>query len=273
MLATYKSELINFTPREIARYLQDAFPDIDFLKVTEIAFITGVFPNDAYLLTYVKTFLDEMKLISGGRFDPRTHSHQRMKVSSHLLRDEETMKAGRALGIKRFTYTVELVDNMRRALIMDIAKRGGRGPHPVLCPPVLPAQNWTLQQANADSSVVTEDRTRVIVKGSATFERVMSILETACRVFGQNEVEPVLIIGLDTYDDTMRCVRRLHAEGYKMLTRALFNAYDPDQVPLYRMTLPDAIAATEWINAHFSSGYRQVLDLADDYLRRFNPIQ
>lgn len=100
----------------------------------------------------------------------------------------------------------------------------------------------------------------------------MSILDTASRVFGRRGVEPVLIVGLDTYGDTVRGIKRLHAEGFTMLTRALFNAYGPDQIPLYRLSLPEAIAATELINQYFGSGHQQVIDLADRYVTQFNPI-
>ena len=88
MLPEYRSQLLSLSPGEMARYLHASFPSLDFLSVTEICFVTGVFPNDIYLLNYIDKFLDAMSHVSGGRFDPRQHRHQRMKVPSHLIRSD-----------------------------------------------------------------------------------------------------------------------------------------------------------------------------------------
>lgn len=273
MEVSYKRQLINLTPREMARYLRVVFPQIDFGLVREIAFITGVFPNDDYLLSYIDEFLVEMKVVSEGRFDPRENSHQWMKVSSHLLRTEHAMRTAKELGIKRFTYTVELVDPYQRSLQMNLANPR-RAVHVDAFRPLqwMPAEGKPVIPRPARAQDNTK-RLQTTVKGSATFEEVMAILDTAGRIFGQHQVEPVLILGLDTYDETMAALRRLHAEKFRMLTRSLYNAYDADQIPLYRMNLEEVIAVSEFARKHFVSGHRQVVDENDSYVVTLNPIR
>jgi hypothetical protein len=273
MSSTKRSSLINFTPSEIARYLRIIFPKLDFYDVAEVAFITGVFPNDEYLLNYVELFLDEMRSITNGRFDPCKHSHQRLKISSHLLRSENAMRSAVALGVKRFTYTVELVDAWQRHLQMNLAKPGRLQTKSTAASLEERVMNQCKAiQVPSDSCIIQDKEIRVTVKGSTTFESVMEILERASYVFGQQEVEPVLIIGLDTYQDTLRALERLYKEGYRLLTRSLLNAYSLSQLSLYRMSLPEIIVLTEFINKHFRSAYQPIIDSDDQNVIRYNTL-
>jgi hypothetical protein len=92
----------------------------------------------------------------------------------------------------------------------------------------------------------------------------MKILEKASNIFGKENIEPVIVIGLDTYEDTINNVRRLKNEGYTLLTRNIFRIYDNDQFDIYKMNLEEIIAANEEINILFPLGYKQVVDLNDN---------
>jgi hypothetical protein len=222
-----KSSLIYLSPKQLCKYIQVEFPHIDFAEISEVAILTSRFANAKQLLDYIEDFLFEIKVTTSGKFDPLNNEHQRVKVSTHLLNSEETMLKARKMGIKRYIYPIEAFNSDVRKNIMTNPNR-------------------------------TEN------KGDISFDEIMIILEKASKIFGKENIEPVIIIGLDTYEDTINNVKRLKEAGYTMLTRSIFRIYDNDQFNLYKMNLEEIIAANEEINILFPLGYKQVVELNDN---------
>jgi hypothetical protein len=222
-----KSSLIYLSPKQMCRYLQIEFSHIDFENISEIAILTSRFANVKQLLDYVRGFLSEMKIMTSGKFDPLKNKHQRIKISTHLLNSEDTMLEAKKIGIKRYIYPIEAFNSDVRKNLMTNSK-------------------------------LIEN------KGDVTFDDIMKILEKASNIFGKENIEPVIVIGLDTYEDTINNVRRLKNEGYTLLTRNIFRIYDNDQFDIYKMNLEEIIAANEEINILFPLGYKQVVDLNDN---------
>ncbi|QAT61464.1 hypothetical protein EQM13_07670 [Acidilutibacter cellobiosedens] len=171
--------------------------------------------------------MSEMKIMTSGKFDPLKNKHQRIKISTHLLNSEDTMLEAKKIGIKRYIYPIEAFNSDVRKNLMTNSK-------------------------------LIEN------KGDVTFDDIMKILEKASNIFGKENIEPVIVIGLDTYEDTINNVRRLKNEGYTLLTRNIFRIYDNDQFDIYKMNLEEIIAANEEINILFPLGYKQVVDLNDN---------
>ncbi len=105
-------------------------------------------------------------------------------------------------------------------------------------------------------------------KGDVSFEGILGILSQASNVFGIDKIEPVLIIGLDTYQDTMRGLRALKNGGYEILTHTVFRAYTEDQLQYYSMDLGEIVDVLAYIKNNFGFGYSQVVDLQNKSVKK-----
>ncbi len=93
------------------------------------------------------------------------------------------------------------------------------------------------------------------------FSEIITILDTASKVFGKENIEPVLIIGIDTYEDTMSALLQLKNKGYKTISYNVYRAYYEEQLNLYNMSLEEIVDVTEFIKRNFNQGYKQVVDM------------
>jgi hypothetical protein len=237
------NELVNMTGPEMARYMTTKFDVDDWAKIKEVAFITGVFPNDEVLLRYLSDFGGELKALTKGRFDPKENRDQTLKVSSHLLRDERTMKEAKKLGVNSFIFTMEMADNNRRAEVMPLA-------------------------VGKSGKQVDLDRVPIVVKGRDRFETILDILRTAIDVYGADNVSPVMVVGLDSRDISIQAMDRLKGIGVRNLIRGLNNIYDDTQFPLYQMPFEEAVTVMQYARDNFASGHRRIVDESDRNVKR-----
>jgi len=225
MTSSRKMSLINMLPDEFAKYLYMEYAYLGFENISEIAFVTGLFENVHVLFDYAKNFLRELNMLSKGKFNPILNAHQRLKISSCLIRDSKAMKEFQAIGVKRFMHTIEALDTTSRFDLLKVYKESASD----------------------------------VAKGKSTVNDEMAILLAAADVFGFGNVEPVLIIGLDVYDKTRGWICELHNQGFKILTRSMFNVYNTNQFEYYRMQLEEIICLSELIRKLFVSGHRSFI--------------
>lgn len=232
MKKDFYNTLIMFDPAEFARYLMIKYKDIDFNYVKQISFITGAFDNIQQLYDYINSFINHMDQYTKGKFSPINNESQSVKVSTHLIADKIWMNAFKQLGVRQFMYTIETLDDSNRKQYMV---------------------------ARTDTAVE---------KGTVPVCDTMHILENASSIFGKQNIEPVMIIGLDTYDKTKQWLQEMQKLGYSKLTRGIYNVYNANQLKYYKMNLPELINITEYINKNFLSGYRQILTPNNSLLRK-----
>ena len=226
-----KNTLINLDPAQMCRFLISELPDIEFGSLNEIYISTGRFTTKKDLLRFLKTFKNEVSNIWGDKFDPARNQNQWFKVSSHLLDTYEAMAEAKQYGVKKYLYPIEIISNSKRKAYMT---------HPSM-----------------------RDN-----KGDVSFEGILGILSQASNVFGIDKIEPVLIIGLDTYQDTMRGLRALKNGGYEILTHTVFRAYTEDQLQYYSMDLGEIVDVLAYIKNNFGFGYSQVVDLQNKSVKK-----
>ena len=223
--------LIYLTPEQMCRFLISELPDIEFGSLNEIYISTGRFTTKKDLLRYLKTFNLEVSKIWGEKFDPSRNQNQWFKVSTHLLDTCEAMAEAKQYGVKKYLYPIEIVSNSKR------------------------------------KSYMTHPRMRDN-KGDVSFEEILGILNQASNVFGKDKVEPVLIIGLDTYQDTMRGLKALKTAGHGILTHTIFRAYTEEQLQYYSMDLEEIVDVLAYIKNNFGFGYSQVVDLQNESVKK-----
>lgn len=226
-----KNTLINLDPAQMCRFLISELPNIDFGSLNEIYISTGRFRTKKDLLRYLKTFFLEVSKIWGEKFDPSRNQNQWIKVSTHLLDTCEAMSEAKQYGVKKYLYPIEMVSSSKRKAFMT---------HPSM------REN----------------------KGEISFEEILGILDQASGVYGKDKIEPVLIIGLDTYQDTMRGLEALKNEGYETLTHTIFRAYTEEQLQYYSMDLEEIVDVLAYIKNNFGFGYSQVVDLQNESVKK-----
>ena len=206
-------------------------PDIDYASIKEITTLTARFPTTDQLIEYLEGLYKGIMSLSGGRFDPVRNPAQRFKISTHLLRSKEDMLRAQKLGVNRYIYPLEIFDAERR-------------------------KRYMTSNLHAES------------KGDSSFEEVLSVLETASSVFGRENVEVVVLVGIDTYDDTLNGINRLHSLGYRIVTYNAFRVYDHDQIDMYQMTLEEIVDAISYIEELFTGGFKQVVNFGNRHAGR-----
>lgn len=211
------SKLVNFSPEEMVRYLIFKFGLDKVKSFRNISIITGAFSSAETALGYIEQFIRYMKSETDGSFDPIMHSNQSIKISSHLFESTEEMLSLKALGAKRFMYSVEMISENRNEILSN-------------------------EQIN---------------KGNLDCQSIINVLTKAIDIWGVESIEPVYIIGLDDFDRTMYWIDSLCKLGIPHLTRSLFNAYTPEHCKYYAMSFEEIINAVQVINARFRTGYRQ----------------
>lgn len=222
-----KCELTNLMPDELARYVFAIYGKVGFKKINEIAFITGGFKCEDDLVNYIQEFISVLGDITNNAFDPRLHWDQHIKVSSHLLKTKKNFRALKSMGMKIFTYTVESITDCNRKIILNDIPNS---------------------------------------KGYLGIDQVSEILENASSIWGKSNIESVIIIGVDKYDDTLEWLDKMYKTGYRTLTRGLFNVYNQNHFQYYQMNLEKIMSVASYINRRFISGYRQQLDTNNDHL-------
>lgn len=222
-----KAELVNLTPGEMARYLKIKFPYIkDWGAISEIAIVTGEFTTDEAVLKYIEGFVAEMKIVTSGQWNPLANSHQEITVSSHLLQSYDSMAIAKSLGMKHFLYTVEMVDDNREE-VMHVAGK--------------------------------EFKSSSVNKGHGSFSGILDILQTAIGIFGAENVEPALVIGLDPINEAVRAMDKLKALGINNVSRALLNVYNINQFQLMHTSFEDAVYMMQYAKNLFKSSQNRVI--------------
>jgi hypothetical protein len=226
-----KTELLNLSPEQLCRYLCSELPDIQFENLNEFYISTGRFRDTNHVLDYLRGLQKSIFEQYGSKFDPIRRQDQWFKVSTHLLNTLDSMKEAQSLGVKKYLYPIEIVSDMKRKFFMH---RSG----------------------------LMEN------KGEVSFEEVISVLDLASSVFGKTNIEPVLIIGIDTHMDTMKALRILKSEGYRMISYNVFRAYYEGQLQYYHMDFGEIVDVVAFIDSNFSSGYSQIVDLNNKSVRK-----
>jgi len=231
MTKSLRQSLVNLNPEQILRYVEKKLPELNFDLLTEVIVLTGRYANCDKLLDYVASIITGVRKMSGGKFDPTKNTHQRVKISTHLLASKDDMLKAKNIGINRYIYPIEVFNDDLRRRYMTV-----------------------------DS--YTDN------KGGVPINSVFESLEEAISVFGINAVEPVIIIGLDSYEDTVRGIQRIKNLGVDILTYSIFRVYDYDQFEMYRMTFEEIMDVISIIESTFSSGYKQIIDFDDKLINK-----
>lgn len=219
-LYTSKCNLFNFKPEEMARYLVCKYGVHILETLRSVAIITGAFRSPDDALDYIERFNSCLSNLTSGRFDPLHNDSQFYKISSHCFDSLHYMEKLKKVGVKQYMYSVEMVSDYRKEIL-----------------------------TNGE-----------ILKGKLNLASIKEVLETAASVWGNNYVEPTYVIGLDSFDDTFQWIDLLSGIGITKMTRALYNAYSPEQCKYYKMDLKSALVCALEINRRFSSGYHQYLN-------------
>ncbi len=228
MTSARKSELINLAPDEMARLLLVKFRGIkNWEDVSGITLVTGDFKDGERILSYMEEFVGVMGTLTAGQWDPAVHSHQDISVSTHLLRTRDVMERAKAIGMKRFIHTVEMVSDDEREAVMHL----GQGP---------------LQSTPKN-------------KGHSTFADSLRVLQTAIDIFGAENVEPVLVVGLDSLEKTQNAMDGLKAIGITHVSRGLINIYNMNQFGLLPVPFEEAVAGMQYARDLFASQYRRTV--------------
>jgi len=222
-----KKELINLSPDEMARYLKAKFPKTDWKDVSGITVVTGDFQSDHAILDYMQGFVESMDSVTSGDWSPISNSHQDLAVSTHLLESRESMERAKELGMKKFMYTVEMSDDDRREEVMYVSK-------------------------NVKNNAVN--------KGHTPFKGALGVLETAIDVFGVENVEPVLVVGLDPIEKTKQSLDKLRELKIRRVSRALVNIYNMNQFSLMRSGFEGAVEGMQYARDLFGSAHSRVVN-------------
>lgn len=160
--------------------------------------------------------------ISRGKFNPMRYENQRIKVSTHLLDDADSMLEAKSYGVKRYIYPVEIFNDALRTRYMT--------------------SQYYKQGTN---------------KGDVCISKVDKVLSQAKGIFGTSNVEPVVILGIDTYDDTKAGIAKIIEMGIKLLTYNVFRVYDTDQIEMYRMCFEEILDVEHYIKGNFERNFSQ----------------
>lgn len=219
-----KDELIMLSAEEMCRYLFIQFADLDYSTINEIMILTGRFATASQVVTFMKKMKVGLLHGTGGMFDPDKNKNQRLKVSTHILFSDSELLELKEIGIKRYVYPIEIFNDIFRQKYMT---------------------SKFYPQGNN--------------KGDILIHEVYNMLDSAADVFGKENIEPVLLIGIDTYEDTMNGLKKLYSKGYGTLTYNVFRIYDYDQMELIHMSFEEIARVIVWIEKHFRKGYKQVV--------------
>lgn len=212
-----RDRLVNLKPEELAVHLLVKYPELNWSSNMQIAIVTGTFANFKHMFTYIEQFVDTMSRTTQGKFDPRVKQLQNIHVLSHLARTRDEMDALRSIGVKTYQDTAEIVNDDRRAALMP--------------------------KANPKNRVL-------LGKGELKFEDILQSVADGVEVFGRNNYFVTLILGLDTYDDTMRGLQGLAEAGLTYLDRPAYQPFELGGISLY------AMGVTDLIRASFEAGRR-----------------
>jgi len=226
-----RKSLVNLSPDQIIRYIEMKLPELNFATLTEVIILTGRYYSTEDLLKYVERIVKGLNILSKGDFDPLLNHNQRVKISTHLLQSEDDMIRGKELGIKRFIYPIEIFNDGLRKKYMT---------------------NDTYSENKGDTPI------------SSVFE----VLERAVKIFGADNVEPVIIVGLDSYEETINGLKRIKQLGVNMLTYSVFRVYDCDQFEMYKLSLDEIVSIISIIENTFSNGYKQIIDFDDKQINK-----
>lgn len=224
-------ELIYLKSDQLCRYIQSELPDINYSTLNEFYISTGRFSTTKSLLNYLKNLQLNLKKISNNTFDPTRIKNQWIKVSTHLLDTTDAMNEAYSYGVKKYLYPIEIVCDKKRKQYMT--------------------------SKNLKNN-----------KGDVSFKEIISILDAASKVFGKENIEPVLIIGIDSYEDTLNALHVLKQEGYTTLSYNIYRAYYEEQLNLYNMSFEEIIDITNFIKNNFNQGYKQIVDMNNKYVKK-----
>lgn len=239
MLTSLNEKLVNLSAEEIVRYVEVEYPNYDFSKIIEIVVLTARFGSLNQLMLFMERFYKEIVRVSNGLFDPNKNDWQRIKVSTHLLTTREAMEQVYNFGVRRYIYPIEIFNDALRQTYMT---------------------SLYYQKGNN--------------KGDASIDEVYTCLTEAKKVYGADNVEPVVILGIDTFEDTFRGLQNLKRNGINLLTYNVFRVYDSDQLEMYHMSLKDILWLQHFISENFKSSFRQkITNSLPNYNRKYRDIK
>ena len=222
MNSEFKKTLINLKSHEMIRFLQCEYDSREFENLNDMVIFTARFSNKDTLLKYLKDIYYGVIDISRGKFNPMRYENQRIKVSTHLLDDADSMLEAKSYGVKRYIYPVEIFNDALRTRYMT--------------------SQYYKQGTN---------------KGDVCISKVDKVLSQAKGIFGTSNVEPVVILGIDTYDDTKAGIAKIIEMGIKLLTYNVFRVYDTDQIEMYRMCFEEILDVEHYIKGNFERNFSQ----------------
>jgi len=222
-----KKELVNLSPEEMARALMTQFSEKvkNWGEISGITFSTGDFRDEPHLLEYVEKFVAAMGTVTGGEWNPQKNEHQYISVLTHILKSRAGLEQARSLGMKRFIHTVEMTDAARREQVMHLNRK-----------------DFESTPRN---------------KGYTTFEGILGVLGNAVEVFEPQNVEAILVVGLDPLERTRSAMDQLKEIGITRVGRALINIYNMNQFALVPASFEDAVGGMEYAKRLFASPHRK----------------
>ena len=236
MLSSFRDTLINLKADEMLRFLQVEYPELDYSELTELVVLTARFRDTDQLISYISEIYRGICKISNGGFDPLTHSNQRIKVSTHLLSDLDSMKRIFQVGVRRYIYPIEIFSNKlrRKYMVSPFYEKGSN-------------------------------------KGDVSIEEIYKSLNIATSIFGIENIEPVIILGIDTYKNTKKGITTLKSIGLKLLTHNTFRVYDSDQMEMYHMSFEELVDIQQFLLDNFEANFSQ--KITSNLPKYFNKYQ
>lgn len=235
LLPDYRKRLRNYSAQEVLKRIQEKYENLKYEDISEITVMTGRFQSYNQMKRFLSELYAGIVSISDGRFDPCRNNWQRIKISTHLIDSKDKMYELKKYGISRYIYPIETVcDDTRKALMSSKSFTAGTN------------------------------------KGDVPFSEIIECLRLAREVYGEDNVEATIVLGLDQKDDLIEGLNRIYETDARILTYSFFRAYSLEQLSLYKMTLEEMLDIEDWIRTHFKRGYReksnnQMQDYADKY--------
>ncbi len=186
--------LVNFNPTETAAYLREKYGTDTWNRLKMIKIITGAFRDYPTLKDYTSSFLGEMRGITGGKFDPKNNSNQKVHLLTNLVQTRSELEEVKNLGVGSLEHTIEIIDDERRRQYMRRANPHAKTPG----------------------------------KGEQTFDEMIEVAANAVEVFSSDNYGTTVVLGMDDEHTTLRGYKAMYDAGVRQSTGGLFvpNAYD-----------------------------------------------
>lgn len=208
---TDSTRLVNIPPSVMADHLLQRYGSVDWASRMQVSFVTGTFRDFDTMHQYVDAFGKRMREITGGGFDPAHNAMQNIHLSTHLARTTDDMRRLYDAGVHSVQDTIEIVNDDVRKDVMRKAKAGDG---------------------------------RLRAKGELTFDDCLQAVEAGVQVMGENGYYASLVLGLDTYEDTVRGMNALRDAGLTRLDPSTYQPFEKSGLKLFRMSAEDIVRST-----------------------------